>query len=294
MSGPGEVDSRGCLARRVRPSSDGGCRPAPEPGRPLRRPIPRARTPSVPAAPANRCAWVSGTWAYISAVGVPPRTMSTWVRARVTPMQAGMPCTIAGLTASAERATRTATRASWMRPARTVMAQEARQSNWWMRSALIAVRPAAGPLPLSGDPPRRPATTPPTAAATSPTGSGAPVARAMSSESGRAIRNTLIEADRSAGAIRKPRPSGVGCSTVTVGAGVVRRTAQGREGAQAQRAGRSGRAGKIAGGHGSRFLRGGAVAECGCGRGSRREAAECSNARSRTRSQSQLSVKESS
>ena len=59
--------------------------------------------------------------------GEPPSTMCSWATAMVMPMPASMPCTIAGLTARAERATRRKPRPSWARPARTVMAQVVRQ-----------------------------------------------------------------------------------------------------------------------------------------------------------------------
>ncbi len=141
--------------------------------------------------------------------GVPPSTMCSWATAMVTPIPASMPWTTAGLTASAVRATRRQPRPSWASPARTVMAQVVRHPYRWMRSAVTTVSPAAGPLTWSGEPPSRPATSPPTAAATRPAWSGAPVARAMPRDRGRAIRKTAMEADRSAPAMRKRR-GGVG------------------------------------------------------------------------------------
>ncbi len=71
---------------------------------------------------AGRARRLSGT----ELCGVPPRTMCSWATAMVTPMPASMPCTMAGLTASALRATRRHPRPSWTTPARTVMAQVVR------------------------------------------------------------------------------------------------------------------------------------------------------------------------
>ncbi|CAM5725685.1 hypothetical protein SGLAM104S_01164 [Streptomyces glaucescens] len=58
--------------------------------------------------------------------------------------------------------------------------------------------PGGGPLTWSWDPPSRPATRPPTAAAARPAWRGAPVARAMPRDRGRAIRKTAMDADASA------------------------------------------------------------------------------------------------
>ncbi len=129
--------------------------------------------------------------------GLPPSTTCSCPTAIVTPMPASMACTIAGLIASAPRATRTAPSASWASPARTVMAQVARQPYRCTSSAVTTSRLVAAPLTWRGAPPSIPATMPPTAAATRPAWRGAPVARARPSESGTAIRKTTTEADRS-------------------------------------------------------------------------------------------------
>jgi hypothetical protein len=63
--------------------------------------------------------------------------------------------------------------------------------------ATITVRPTAGPLTWSGDPPSAPATMPPTTAAISPAATGAPEATAMPSDSGSATRKTTKEAGMS-------------------------------------------------------------------------------------------------
>jgi hypothetical protein len=70
--------------------------------------------------------------------------------------------------------------------------------------ATITVRPTAGPLTWSGDPPRDPATIPPTTAAINPAATGAPEATAMPSDSGSATRKTTNEAGMSRpGVIRR-------------------------------------------------------------------------------------------
>jgi len=53
-------------------------------------------------------------------------------------------------------------------PAAIVIAHVACHPNWSINPATITVRPAAGPLTCSGEPPRLPATMPPTAATISP------------------------------------------------------------------------------------------------------------------------------
>ncbi len=66
------------------------------------------------------------TFATAELCGVPPSTMCSWASAMVTPMPASMPCTMAGLTMSADRAVRRAARPSWQNPASTVMAHVVR------------------------------------------------------------------------------------------------------------------------------------------------------------------------
>ncbi len=103
------------------------------PARPGRRGQ-QSRAATVSALMANAAGWTCANWAgrprALSTAelwGVPPSTMCSWARAMVTPMPPSMPCTIAGETASAERATRSADRPIWASPARTVMAQVVRQ-----------------------------------------------------------------------------------------------------------------------------------------------------------------------
>ncbi len=85
-----------------------------------------ALTPS-----AAGCRWANwpgspSTLATAELCGVPPRTMCSWASAIVTPTPASMPCTMAGLTMSAERAVRSAASPSWQQPASTVTAQVVR------------------------------------------------------------------------------------------------------------------------------------------------------------------------
>ena len=115
----------------------------------------------------------------------------------VTPIPASMPCTIAGEMASAARAIRLSPSRICSAPASTVIAQVTAQPNSAIVSAMITVSPAAGPLTCNAEPPRAPATTPPTIAAINPATIGAPEASAMPSESGTATRKTTIEAGMS-------------------------------------------------------------------------------------------------
>ncbi len=141
--------------------------------------------------------------------GEPPRTTCNCAIAMARPTPASMPCTMAGETASAVRATRLTPSRSWSRPAASVMAQVACQPYWVMRPAVITVSAAEGPLTCSGVPPNSPTTMPPTAAAARPAVSGAPVARAMPRENGTAMRKTTREAERScAQEARGRRPGG--------------------------------------------------------------------------------------
>ena len=112
-------------------------------------------------------------------------------------MPASIPCTTAGEIASAARPVRVRPNSTCTTPAATVIAQVTPQPKRPTRSATTTVRPAAGPLTCSGEPPRAPATRPPTAAAISPAVSGASEATAMPSESGTATRKTTREAGRS-------------------------------------------------------------------------------------------------
>src|SRR5689334_6894679 len=97
-----------------------------------------------------------------------------------------MPWTTAGDTASAVLATPQAPRATCSSPAHNVIAQVAGHPYNWIKVAMITVWPTAGPLTWSGDPPRAPATTPPTTAAINPAATGAPEATAMPSDIGSA------------------------------------------------------------------------------------------------------------
>ena len=65
-------------------------------------------------------------------------------------------------------------------------------------AATMAVRPAAGPLTLSDEPLSDPMRMPPTMPAMMPEKSGALEPRATPRQSGRATRNTTMEAGRSA------------------------------------------------------------------------------------------------
>jgi hypothetical protein len=115
----------------------------------------------------------------------------------VTPSPASMACTTVGEMASTARATRHIPSAICRRPAATVRAQVARQPSWATVPATITVSPAVGPLTSMGEPPRAPATIPPTTAAIRPAATGAPDAMAMPSERGSATRKTTKEASRS-------------------------------------------------------------------------------------------------
>ena len=67
-------------------------------------------------------------------------------------------------------------------------------------TATIAVRPAAGPLILSGEPLRSPITIPPTIPAIMPENNGAPDPNAIPRQRGNATRKTTTEAGISAAA----------------------------------------------------------------------------------------------
>ena len=124
---------------------------------------------------------------------------STWVccRAIVIPMPASIACTTTGEIASAARATRLSPNATCRTPAATVMKHVTAQPNSETRSATTTVRPAAGPLTCSGDPPMAPAMTPPTIAAIRPASTGALDAIAIPSDNGSATRNTTSDAGKS-------------------------------------------------------------------------------------------------
>ena len=128
---------------------------------------------------------------------LPPSSTCTCCRAIVMPIPASMACTTIGEMASAARPTRLIPNKICNSPAQTVMKQVTAQPNSATRPATITVRPAAGPLTCSGEPPRAPATTPPTIAAIRPASTGALDAIAMPNDSGRATRNTTSEAGRS-------------------------------------------------------------------------------------------------
>ncbi|GAB3256821.1 hypothetical protein GCM10027347_18870 [Larkinella harenae] len=66
-----------------------------------------------------------------------------------------------------------------------------------MLSATITARPAAGPLTLTSDPDRKPITNPPIIPATRPENKGAPEARAIPKQRGKATKNTDNPAGRS-------------------------------------------------------------------------------------------------
>ena len=61
-----------------------------------------------------------------------------------------------------------------------------------MAESTIAARPAAGPLTPILDPLRAPTTIPPTIPAINPEKRGAPLARAIPKQSGKATKNTTI------------------------------------------------------------------------------------------------------
>ena len=141
--------------------------------------------------------WRRGSVVASWLVGAAAEHHCSWPIAMVTPMPASMPCTIAGLMASAARATRGRTEGEL---------HEAREDGDRAGGApAVALDEVGGdhqeaggaPLIWSGAPPSSPATMPPTTAATRPAWGGAPVARAMPSDSGTASRKTTIEAERS-------------------------------------------------------------------------------------------------
>lgn len=68
----------------------------------------------------------------------------------------------------------------------------------------MAVRPAAGPLTLSCDPLKIPITIPPAMPAMMPENKGALEPSAIPRQSGRAMRKTTIEAERSAPKLASP------------------------------------------------------------------------------------------
>ena len=84
-----------------------------------------------------------------------------------------------------------------MRPATAVMKHVIPQPNSAIRSATITVRPAAGPLTCSGDPPSAPPMMPPTIAAIRPASTGASEAIAIPNDKGSATRKTTSDAGRS-------------------------------------------------------------------------------------------------
>ena len=167
-----------------------------------RRQAIRMTITSVPTASPGRsaCPMWTGSAAMLCqaelCVSPPSRT---WIccRAIVIPIPASIACTTIGEIASAARPARLSPNRICRTPAPTVMAQVTAQPNWEISPATITVRPAAGPLTCSGDPPSAPATTPPTMAAISPASGGAPEAIAIPRDSGSATRNTTSEAGRS-------------------------------------------------------------------------------------------------
>ncbi len=126
------IPALAAVAARTAASGAGTIR-AQRPARPGSRPQPTSTaTVTAPISSAARCgcsSWPGSAAALSSAElsGLPPSTTCSCPIAIVTPMPASMPCTIAGLMASAARATRAAPRASCTKPARTVIAQVARQ-----------------------------------------------------------------------------------------------------------------------------------------------------------------------
>ena len=122
----------------------------------------------------------------------PSRTWACWITI-VTPMPASMACTTTGEMASAARAIRLRPSPICTRPAATVIAVVTFQPKVAMSSATTTVRPAAGPLTSSGDPPIRPPTMPPMTPAMRPAMSGAPDASAIPRDSGSATRKTTID-----------------------------------------------------------------------------------------------------
>ncbi|CDP85348.1 hypothetical protein BN975_02209 [Mycolicibacterium farcinogenes] len=162
----------------------------------------RVMITSRPSSTAGQCALIS--WAGSSEMlaqaellELPPSSTCTCCSAMVTPMPASIACTTTGEMASAARATRLSPNSTCKTPAPTVMAQVTAQPNWEIRPATTTVNPAAGPLTCSGDPPRAPATMPPTIAAMMPASTGAPEATAMPRDRGRATKNTTSDAGRS-------------------------------------------------------------------------------------------------
>ena len=115
----------------------------------------------------------------------------------MTPMPASMACTTIGEMASAARPSLLRPNTICSNPAHTVIAHVTAQPNSAISPATMTVRHAAGPLTCSGEPPRAPATTPPTIAAISPASAGASEAMAMPSESGSATRKTTRDAGTS-------------------------------------------------------------------------------------------------
>ncbi|GGE64086.1 hypothetical protein GCM10008020_05350 [Massilia psychrophila] len=66
-----------------------------------------------------------------------------------------------------------------------------------MEARIIVVKPAAGPLTLTFEPLKNPATMPPIMPAMTPENIGAPLASAIPRHSGRATRKTTTEAGKS-------------------------------------------------------------------------------------------------
>src|SRR5918993_4808015 len=93
---------------------------------------------------------------------------------------------------------RIAARANWTAPPRTTAARNARyEPSVAIADMTMAVRPAAGPLTISGEALSDPTTTPPTTPEMMPANNGAPEASAIPRHSGTATRNTTSEAGRS-------------------------------------------------------------------------------------------------
>ena len=115
----------------------------------------------------------------------------------VMPMPASIACTTMGEIASAARPARVRPKTICSRPAHTVIAHVTAQPNSAISPATITVNPAAGPLTCRGEPPRAPATTPPTIAAIRPARAGAPEATAIPRDNGSATRKTTSEAGTS-------------------------------------------------------------------------------------------------
>lgn len=115
----------------------------------------------------------------------------------VMPIPASIACTTTGAIASAARAIRLSPNTICRIPAPTVIRQVTFHPNLPISSATTTVRPAAGPLTCSGEPPTAPATTPPTIAAIRPAMIGAPEAIAIPNDRGSATRNTTSDAGTS-------------------------------------------------------------------------------------------------